>query len=898
MTHGLLSLDAIAERIAERRQSVAEIRQRARRLFDGGATGIQVAAAISEMTEAFVVELLTDAFERLSLDQQNDVQKHTAVVAVGGTGRGEMAPFSDVDLLFLSTGEAQEAFTDFAGQVVRDCWDAGIKLGHSVHTITDALVMARHEPQFATALVETRRLWGNEHLVDRLKRGFKRKIVHRRLRAFVADCLQARLEEREQYGSTICQLEPEVKRSLGGLRDIHVIRWIGFAHHATADIETLRLESAFNKDDARRLLAALEFLTKVRIDLHFAAGKSQDLLTREEQLRLADARAIEPSAGQRPVEILMQTYFRHSTAIADIADRFIARHEIHSVRSRFLRFVITHRAEGIYRVDHDTIDVYPRYREIVCNDAEQILRLYDAAALYGVKVAPQITDILKRTVPNLPREVSPTTTKLFLDIIKRPGHLGATLRALYETGMLELVLPEMAHTRCLLQFNQYHSYTVDEHTLRAVEAAQRFEDDNSPLGTAYRAIHQKKLLHLAILLHDAGKGYEEDHSEVGRRLAETVADRVHLPEHQRDALMFLVHKHLMMAHLAFRRDISDPEILLRFSHEVGSPEALRMLFVLTAADITAVGPGVWTDWKAELLTDLFDRAMLILSGKRHRFDEDRRLEEIKNQVAATIVPLEGEARQDRIREWIGKQLAAFTPHYLTNTTPAQIAADLDVLRQLKTGEIVIEGTYDAETGTVEYRVITDQQFATGCSHKIAGVLTANRLEILSAQITTSHDGMVVDAFRVIDEDHAGEVPAFRIDEVANAIRKVLRGETTVKSLFQRYKRFDSRGQSDPLSDLPIRVVIDNNSSERYTIIDVFAHDRPGLLYTILRIVFQLELSVMLAKIATHFDQVVDVFYVTDAEGRKIEDGQRLNAIRQELLARLQEFEQDGHVQFV
>lgn len=899
MSESLPAVENVAHRLQRHRACVAGIRERARHLLVGGANGIQVAAAISHAIDAFLVELTEEALGRFTPRERKQIEQHSAIVAIGGTGRGDMAPCSDVDLLFLYRGRVRDDFSQCAAQIVRDCWDAGIKLGHSVRTPADAINMARREPQFATALVEARCLFGHCALADRLKGRFFRKVVRRRLRSFVEDCISNRRSERAQHGATACELEPDVKRSLGGLRDVHVIRWIGAARFGTADIEPLRLEGALNKDDARRLLAAQEFLTRIRIDLHLAAGKPQDRLTREEQLRLADEWHVLPTPGQRAVERFMQTYFQHSTAVADIAERFIARHRPRTFAERTAQFITTHHADGIFRVGCGAVDVAPRRRDQLCARTETLLKLYQTAALNNVQIAPELIDAVKHAVPKLNAELSPEAAQLFLEIIDRSGHLGPTVRGLYETGLLETVLPELKHTRCLLQFNQYHSYTVDEHTLRAIEAAQNFEHDAGPVGTAYRSISRKRLLHLALLLHDAGKGFEEDHSEVGRRLAEAVAARFQLPDHQRDALVFLVHKHLLMSHLAFRRDISDPVILLHFAHEVGSPETLRMLYVLTAADLTAVGPGVWTDWKADLLAELFDRTMLILSGKHHRFLEEERMRHVKQTVKASFVPLaEENGDWQSFGDWVDRQLDAFTPHYLTTTPPERIAADLQIIRELKPGEIAVEGCNDPETGTVDYRILTDQKYAAGCSHRIAGVLTAKRLEILSAQITTSLDGIVVDVFRVLDNDHAGEVPPFRMEEIAEAIREVLIGRTTVKNLFQRSRRFDDRHDDEPLSRLPTRVVIDNDSSDRCTVIDVFAHDRPGLLYTISRRLFKLGLSVELAKISTHFDQVVDVFYVTDADGEKIRNSERLHEIRNTLLERLTEFERDGHVQFV
>jgi [protein-PII] uridylyltransferase len=515
-----------------------------------------------------------------------------------------------------------------------------------------------------------------------------------------------------------------------------------------------------------------------------------------------------------------------------------------------------------------------------------------------VRPAPPIIAAIKASLGSLEGELSQESIRRFLEILRETTGLGDVLRQMYDVGVLELIIPDMKHARSLLQFNQYHSYTVDEHTLRTIEAAVGFERDEGPVGAAYRAIHDKETIHLALLLHDLGKGCEEDHSEVGRRIAERTAARLGLPDQQRDALVFLVHKHLKMAHLAFRRNTSDLDVLMPFAQEVGSPEVLRMLYVLTAADLSGVGPGVWNDWKANLLTGLFDNAMLILSGKHGRFQEHERLRSIKKQVWTAMAGNATQAEARELREWLDMQLDAFPPHYLGVTPVAEIAADLEVIRNLGPHEVSVEATLEPERRTVLYRLITHEEYADGVFHKTCGVLTARRMEILSAQISTSLDGFVVDSYRVVDHDYSGEVPPERIEQVAQALRSVLTGATNVQSLFQKHVRFGARRPPAPLSDQQTRVVIDNHSSDRCTIIDVFAHDRTGLLFTISRAIYEMGLSVMLAKISTHLDQIVDVFYVTEQDGRKITDPARLRTIQSDLAAKLDEFEREGYQQFV
>ncbi|MGE5191695.1 MAG: bifunctional uridylyltransferase/uridylyl-removing protein GlnD [Deltaproteobacteria bacterium] len=899
---------AVRDRLVQQKARLQSLRDQARQRYAGGAPGLQVAALICGMTDGLVRELFEEVLKPLSAPTREAVMRQTAIVAVGGTGRGELAPYSDVDLLFLHTPRCDDALFECVSQAVRDCWDAGLKLAHSVRTPADALATARLDPQFATALVEARLLWGNERLFHAFQSRFHRQIARNRYADFYREIVAARQAERAQFGETERQLEPDVKRSPGGLRDIHLIRWIGFARYGTTDIDLLRLEGALTRDDAQAVAAAQEFITRIRVDLHFAAGKAQEVLTREEQLRLAELHGVSPVPGQRPVERFMQTYFRHSSAVAGIASRFAVRHRPGSWLARIAKFLLSHRSNRIFRVSSGEIDVVPRFRERACGTLEALLNLYELAGLYSVRPSPELVEQIRQAVPKIPRTVSPEAARLFLSVLRPGGQAGRLLREMYGTGLLEIILPEMTHARCLLQFNQYHSYTVDEHSLRAVEAAERFESDAGPVGIAYRQIRHREILHLALLLHDLGKGYEADHSEVGREIARAVAERLGLSRHLGEMLEFLVHKHLLMAHLAFRRDLSDVEMLMRFSRDVGSPELLRMLFALTAADMTAVGPGTWTNWKAELTAELFDRAMQVLAGAPPKFREAERIREIADRVFSL---LDGAQPADAGRAPGGPAASAepagagaisrrdddfdsLPLHYLTATAPEQIARDLVAIRRLAAEELVISGTYEPPTNTVEYRVITRDTIGSGLFSRITGALTAKGLEILSANICTSAAGVVIDSFRVHDGDHFGIVPEFRLRDVEAAIADVLAGRTTVEHLFQRHRRL-RRDETPKLFREPTRVVIDNDSTERFTIIDVFAHDRRGLLYTIAAVLLEMGLSVSLAKISTHLDQVLDVFYVTDREGGKLQDESRLKEIQDVLTARIEEFERRGFV---
>jgi [protein-PII] uridylyltransferase len=892
-----IHLESQPERIWRRKQVLDGIRERARRLFDTGAMGLQVASMLSEKLDRFVVSIIEETLIEFSEADRGSLEQECAMIVVGGSGRGEIAPFSDVDVLFVFRPRITDLIDRFSKAVVPEFWDAGVQLGQRVYTVHEAVRKAREDPHLASSLVHIRCLWGDELLAEHLAGRFFRRVIRGR-RQFIESCIAGREEERTQHGATVQQLEPDVKKSLGGLRDVHLLQWVAFAYYETTDIGTLRKKSLLSHEDASALKQAVEFLTRVRIDLHLHAGKPHDTLSRDEQLRISETWGFAGNEAQRPVEEFMQEYFRHSMAVAEISRRFVSRHRPSSLSKKIHRAFVTHRLNNNFVLSPTELGVTTEDFSSVCSTLDDILQIYHSAATYRVRISPQLTEAITRAASEMKPGPTARSAALFMKTLSMTGRLGSTLRSMHDTNVLELVIPEWKHVRCLLQFNQYHHFTVDEHTLKCLELCESFAEQDSQIGAAYQGIRHRELLHLALILHDAAKGYPEDHSELGARMARDVCRRLGLSERRTDIVSFLVHRHLVMADLAFRHDISDPRVLLKFSHEVGTREKLDMLFVLTAADVGGVGPGVWNHWKSELLCEFHERLSVILSGQHPRFHKRERLRKVREHVYNSIVPLESQGEEEDFRRWIDQQLDEFTPNYLTLTSPPRIASDLDVIRSLEPGEVHVEGEFSTESGFTTYRIITDAQHSSGCFHLLAGALTARHLEILGAEITTTRDDHVVDVFHVIDGDYSGDVPEARITDIRETVQAVLNGETTVEELFRRHKTLSRVPSRETVMELPIRVTIDDDTSDRCTVISVFAHDQPGLLYTITKTLYQLGLSIELAKIATHFDQVADVLYVTDNDGRKIASESHQQAISKRLMDKLTAFEESTHREFV
>jgi [protein-PII] uridylyltransferase len=638
--------------------------------------------------------------------------------------------------------------------------------------------------------------------------------------------------------------------------------------------------------DYRAIKEAKEFLLRVRSFLHTRAGMAQEILTFDEQVWLATHLGFTDRPHLLAVEQFMQQYYRHTMGLHAALMRFVERCRRRSLWQRVVRWLPSPRIDQYFVVDGEALTVPVELRSQVLDRPASLLTLFDLARSRRLNIDPSLLEDIHRQAETLSAEQfhTPETGRTFLSILAGPG-TARTLEAMHRAHLLEKLVPAFSRVRGLMQFNQYHKYTVDEHSLLAVAKAEALAEHSGVLGEVYREIKRKDLLHLALLLHDLGKGHEEDHSEVGKRLAEETAARLGFDERDSRTLVMLVHRHLLMAHTAFRRDPYDEKVLLPFAREVGTPEVLRKLLALTAADIAAVGPDVLTKWKESLLIELYLRAMQEVSGERETADEPQRLARIADDVAS-----QQGADRDLLSDkaWIRSELEQFPLRYVYGTSPRRIAAHLGAIRRLQVGGVVVETEFNAPLGTCEYAVIAHDDLIPGLFSKIAGVMAAGGLQILDAQIVTRKDGVVVDTFQVADPDYQGAPPADRCESIAGTITEVLTGRQAIETLMRRGTRLNM-GRSLPAHRQPSEVRIDNETSDRFTILDVFADDRQGLLYIITNAIFQLGLSVHASRISTRLDQVADVFYVTGMDGKKVEEAGRLESIRASILNEIELF---------
>ena len=795
------------------------------------------------------------------------IRAEVVVAAIGGYGRRDMVPYSDIDVMLLHggrrrggagppVGRRRDHVAAAAKRLLQDLFDAGLEVGQSVRTPAEACRLALGDAVILASLLDARRLTGPTEAWEAFERRLARAI-RRRARPLAGMLVAARREEAGKYGRTAALLEPNVKRSPGGLRDIQLVGWLGRI-----------VPTSVGRGDAAVLAEAAEFLTWVRTDLHLATGKAHDDLTRDQQVRIAAIRDYGDLDGLLGVERFMREYFGHTRRVAQIAEAAALAVREPGLVDRAAAAVLGHRADGLFRVGPREIAILPGRTPTVAGSLTAMVRLVELAMFYDLPIEPASWQAVREAAAALPRTPDAAARDAFLRLFDcsggAPAGLADALRRLHEAGLLEIFIPAFAHARDLLQFNNYHKYTVDEHSLRTVAEVVASARADGWLADAWRRLDRRRPLVLAALLHDLGKGLPGDHSEVGAAIAREVSARLELPADEAEIVEFLVLRHLAMGHLAFRRNTGDESLVLNFARDVGSPEVLRMLALLTAADMTAVGPGTWTRWKADVLGELFFRTLAHLDGESPSHAAARNRAELDGLLA------------ERGPEDPVVQLARGLPvSYLRDTPAVRIVEELGRLSRLTVDGVFVTARWQPETATVAVTVGAREGIAAGIFHRITGALSVQRLEILAADIHTLAGGLALDHFVVLDHDFSGPPPADRLADIATAIRLALRADEA-PDFRTRWNPFAPRVQ--PASMHPVRVRFDNASSREATILEVFAHDSAGLLFRIASVLHEHRVSVHSAKIGTYLDQVVDAFHVTDLGGGKLLDPERLAAL--------------------
>ena len=806
-----------------------------------------------------------------------------SVLGVGGYGRGEMAPHSDVDLLFLTPYKV----TGWAESVIESMlyilWDLRLKVGHSSRTIRDCLRLGAEDFTIRTALLENRWLAGDAELAGRLNRELWSDLFRGSEREFTEAKLEERDERHEKQGGQRYMVEPNVKEGKGGLRDLQSLFWIAkYVYHVTDAAQLVR-HGLFTEEEYARFTQAETFLWAVRCHLHLITGRPSDQLTFDLQVEVAERMGYKDTAGRRAVEHFMQDYFRHATSVGDLTRIFLTKLEAAHVKSEPLLQRLFRRRKKLkdgYAEVNGRLAITDEGAFLA--DPLNLLRVFEEGLRTGLLIHP---DAMRLVTANLHLiddglRADPVAQKLFLDLMLKHGNPERALRRMNELGVLSAFIPEFEPVVAMMQFNMYHHYTVDEHLLRCIGVLAEIERGEAekahPLAHSLMPGLKKRreALYVAMLLHDIAKGRPEDHSEAGARIARRICPHMGLSEEDTETVSWLVEHHLLMSMTAQTRDLNDRKTVEDFADVVQSVERLKLLLVLTICDIRGVGPGVWNGWKGQLLRTLYYETELLLTGGFSEVSRGKRAEEARRRLADALADWPERDRNRYVRLHYENYL--LTVDLEDQLRHASFIRDADRShRQLATMIRPLE--FEAVT---EITVLAPDH--PRLLSVIAGACAAAGANIVDAQIFTTSDGRALDTILISREFARDDDEQRRGERVGRLIEDVLSGKSWLPQIIQQRVRQQRRG-ARPFRLEP-HAEVRNALSNRFSVIEVEGLDRTGLLSEITGAISDLSLDIASAHITTFGEKVIDTFYVTDLTGHKIENPARMAAIREKLIS--------------
>ncbi|WP_371156809.1 [protein-PII] uridylyltransferase [Jannaschia sp. 2305UL9-9] len=800
-----------------------------------------------------------------------------AIVAVGGYGRGEMAPASDVDLLFLTTWKVTPWIESVVESMLYILWDLKLKVGHSTRTIKDCIRLGGEDYTIRTALLEQRLICGDAALAQDLHDTLWDKLFSRTVPDFIEAKLEERAERHRKQGGQRYILEPNVKEAKGGLRDLQTLYWIAKYRYRVENTADLVGVGVFTAEEFANFEAAERFLWCVRCHLHLIAGRAADVLSFDMQVDVAARMGYSDHAGRRAVEHFMQAYFRHATRVGELTRLLLTALEADNIKQEpgLLGFFKRRRkVKPPYEERQGRLDVADEATFL--SDPLNLLRIFEEALRTGLLLHPHAMRLLAANRHLIDRTTrnAPEAGKLFLGLLLKHGNPERVLRRMNELEILSAYLPEFAPIVAMMQFNMYHSYTVDEHTLQVISNLAQIErkelQESLPLASSIleKGVN-RRVLYVALLLHDIGKGRPEDHSILGARIARAVAPRLGLKTKEVETVEWLVRHHLLMSDMAQKRDISDPRTIRDFAKAVKTRERLDLLTVVTVCDIRGVGPGVWNNWKAQMIRALHRATAAALENGLEDVNRDTR-EAMAKKLFREAMP---DWSESKLRTEIGRH---YGPYWQGIPTAAQVRF-AHLLEGLGDGEVRIDLEADEDRDAT--RVLMTCQDHPGVFSRLSGALSLVGANIVDARSFTSKDGFALSAFWLQDADGSPYEPS-RLPRLRSMIDKILRGEVATRRALEgrEIKKRERKFR------VPTNISFDNEGSDIYTIIEVDTRDRPGLLYDLTQAFAASNIYISQAVVATYGAQVVDSFYVKDLFGLKLLSKSKQEALEKKLRA--------------
>ncbi len=849
-------------------QKLKETRQTFTQMCRGDVPGL---LAVRTYAQHFR-EILARAFE-----QEKSSHDSWALVAVGGFGRGELSFVSDLDILFLYKGKLPESLQEILRGLVYGLWDSGFEVGHVTASPSAIKRLMKEDFSALTTYLETQFIAGNRPLYEEWRKGLLTSFGRQNRNKFLQNLGQYRKGRLQQYGESSYLLEPHVKEGVGGLRDLQLVRWAGVVFFADPDLDHLAENGWLTPQERLWLDGAYDFLWRVRLQLHQLSGRRQDQLLFPEQEHIALRLGFMDGRQGSAVEAFMRLYYRHTARIRRTTTFFLERIEEAQTKStrKYRRNKVL---PGPFLLDGRHLHFMEP--EWVQKDPRIIMRFFWEAARSNAHFHHQAGQVIREHLDAFTEEArrDPQVIEQFFDILLHGEKAFTVLKVMLETGFLDVFMPEFSHVRYRVQHDVYHLYTVDEHLLRTIRQLHQMENGQDEtlialkLPEVFQGLQNRKILYLAALLHDIGKGQGKDHSVHGADMVFSMAERMGLSTEETDLLRFLIKNHLLLAETALKRDLMDEKPILRCAVLIENSERLDMLYLLTIADSKATGPGAWNTWKASLLRELWMKVhRLLLRGEWKGEDLKGRSEEVSDQVLDLV---EDDAEKKRVASWLDR----LSFRYLLSQRPEDMVLHYRMEKELNGTTLSIR-TREVDGGMWQVTLATKDR--PGLFSLVTGVLWARGLNILSADIFTRESGIAIDIIlveKLPDPLRASEL----WDKVETELTKVLKDPEHLEKILA-HKRKSTLLKSRDIPKKDDKVVINEEASDFYTIIEVYTWDRPGILHAVTRTLFQLEITIQLAKISTPGVQVADVFYVTDLSGNKLLDAELHRRLQEKLI---------------
>jgi [protein-PII] uridylyltransferase len=845
--------------------------------------GSRCAVRLSQLQDNILRALFAVAAGQLYRAVNPSSAEQLSILAVGGYGRGTLAPGSDIDLLFLLPYKQTAWGESVVEFILYMLWDLGLKVGHATRGVDECIRLCKSDMTIRTAVLDTRFLIGDTGLYEELQTRYRKEFQRGRSTDFIEAKMAERDARHDRGGQSRYLVEPNIKEGKGGLRDLNTLYWLATYHYGVDSLSDLIEQGVMTKAEVNLFRRCESFLWAVRCHLHFATGRAEERLSFDIQALMAERLGYTSHPGLRQVERFMKHYFLVAKDVGDLTRILCAGLEMAHVKptaglSRFLpTFKSSRRTPKLKNADGFAVEsgrltivddgVFER-------DPAQLINMFEVADRHNLRFHPVALRRARASLKLIDGRLrdDPAVNARFLDIVTSKRDPEAVLRRMNEAGVLGRFLPDFGKIVAMMQFNLYHHYTVDEHLLRSIGILSDIEhgraEDTHPFSTSLmKDVEDRRILFVALLLHDIAKGRPEDHSIAGARVARRICPRLGLDAGQTELVAWLIERHLTMSIVAQSRDLSDIRTIEDFATIVQDRERLKLLLILTSVDIDAVGPGTWNDWKASLLRTLYEETETILTGGHTRTARAQRVSSSRQEL------------RDALTDWSEERFERYAerhyPAYWIRTDLNRRIADAHFLDAIAPGDKDPQARtdLDPESGFTELTVYVPDH--PRLLSMLAGACMAAGVNIVDAQVFTTRDGSAFDIVR-LSREFGDEDELRRAEKIIDIFGSVLRGETELGDLIAR--KDVRRGRLKAFRLQP-KVTITNDLSDRFTVIEVSGLDRPGLLHALTGELAMLQLDITSARVATFGERAVDVFYVTDLTGQKITSAGRIKKIR-------------------